>query len=192
MAKAGVAHMQKALMAPLPNEGAYLHWDDLRRRPPPDGLASDEWWAGLKMRRMSSQIQLPFRDKTGRPFWITEPPFIRSALRSVDLHWGGALKATGPATPTAGQGRNYLVRSLAEEPFSSSFLEGAATTREIAKALIFRNRQPKTRDERMVLNNYRAMIQVKTFKSLPLSVDSILLIHRTVIRLYRAQKQRGR
>ena len=27
--------------------GRYVHWDDLRRRTPPGGLTSEEWWLGI-------------------------------------------------------------------------------------------------------------------------------------------------
>jgi Fic family protein len=159
----------------------YLHWDDVRRRPPPAGLSHELWWLTLKMKRKAARTTTPFKDTQGRVFWFCEPVPVRSALRNVDLHWGGAIAAPSAAgTPTAGEGRAYLMRSLAEEPFSSSFLEGAATTRDIAKELIFRDRRPRTRDERMVLNNYRAMQHVKQNLTEPLSVDLILEIHQII------------
>ena len=172
--------LHRVLRGPPSDNNTYLHWDDLRRRPAPDGLTHEEWWLTIKLRRQGAQIPTPFRDTKGCTFTFCEPPFIRATLRSVDLHWGGALGSTMAATPTAGEGRSYLVRSLAEEPFSSSFLEGAATTREIAKELIFRDRAPKTRDERMVLNNYKALNQVKNNQSSTLTPEFILDLHRTV------------
>ena len=48
---------------------------------------------------------------------------------------------------------SYLVRSLLEESITSSQLEGAATTREIAKEMIRNGRQPRDRGERMIFNN---------------------------------------
>jgi Fic family protein len=53
--------------------------------------------------------------------------------------------------------RQYLVNSLMEEAIRSSQLEGATTTRHVAKELLRTGREPKDRSERMILNNYRAM-----------------------------------
>ncbi|HUC62023.1 MAG TPA: Fic family protein [Alphaproteobacteria bacterium] len=72
----------------------------------------------------------------------------------------------------------YLQKSLIEEPFSSSVLEGAATTRAIARKMIEEGRKPKTLDERMVLDNYRAMSFIREHRHEPLSVARILEIHR--------------
>lgn len=159
--------------------GPYYSWDEVRRRPPPDGLTHDLWWLLLKMKRKAVRIVTPFLDTKGQSFWFCEPNFIRTTTRNVDLHWGGALSASS-GLPTPGEARTYLVRSLAEEPFSSSFLEGAATTREIAKELIFKDRAPRTRDERMVLNNYRALLFVRRNVEVPLSTQLILDLHKTV------------
>ena len=164
-----------------PEQGeSYLHWDDLRRRPVPEGLDHEAWWAIVKLRRKASGQTLPFSDTAKRSFWFTEPAAIREAVRNVDLHWGGVIGSPASGIATPGEARTYLVRSLAEEPFSSSFLEGAATSREIAKQLIFQNRAPRTVDERMVLNNYYGLNYVKSNISGPLTVKIILETHRII------------
>lgn len=54
----------------------------------------------------------------------------------------------------------HIVSSLMEEAIASSQLEGATTTRKVAKEMLRSGRRPKTIDERMILNNYRAMQEV--------------------------------
>lgn len=95
------------------------------------------------------------------------------------MNAGGALGSDETALST-GEGRTYLARSLAEEPFASSFIEGAATTRQIAKKLIFEGREPRTKDERMVLNNFRAMQFIKARKDDPLTIAMLLELHKIV------------
>lgn len=51
--------------------------------------------------------------------------------------------------------QHYLVNSLMEEAIRSSQLEGATTTRRVAKELLRTGREPKAQSERMILNNYR-------------------------------------
>jgi Fic family protein len=72
----------------------------------------------------------------------------------------------------------YLQKSLIEEPFSSSVLEGAAVTREVARKMIEEGRRPKTVDELMVLNNYRAMNFIRDHYQEALTPAVILELHR--------------
>jgi Fic family protein len=161
------------------DEGRYLSWEALRFKKPPADLSSEEWWMCLRLARDNASQKLPLCDRRGTSFSFCKPPMLEAALRDLDMNAGGEL-AGGAVGLTQGEGERYLVRSLAEEPFASSFIEGAATTRVIAKKLIFENRAPRTKDERMVLNNYRAMEFVKAHKDDALTLPFLLKLHRTV------------
>jgi Fic family protein len=52
-----------------------------------------------------------------------------------------------------------------EEAITSSQLEGAATTREVAKEMIREGRQPRDRSERMILNNYLTMQRIGAIRN---------------------------
>lgn len=160
-------------------KGRYLHWDALRFRKPPDGLTHEEWWWATRVLRRFAAQRLPLSSANGEGLTYCEPPMIREALRYFDMHAGGNLGARSEAM-SQGEGRAHLTRSLAEEPFASSFIEGAATTRQIAKKLILEGREPRTRDELMVLNNFRGLQFVKQNKDVPLTVDMICEIHRII------------
>ena len=67
-----------------------------------------------------------------------------------------------------------------EEAITSSQLEGAATTREVAKEMIREGRQPRDRGERMILNNYMTMRQIGAMQKEPLSKEMIFELHRRV------------
>ena len=71
----------------------------------------------------------------------------------------------------------YVVSSLIEESIMSSLLEGAATTRREAKEMLRTGRKPTTKGERMVLNNFRAMREIKTLTNENLSQDLIRHLH---------------
>ena len=160
-------------------KGRYLHWDELRFKPAPGGLSSEEWWTAVRMARTVAEQELPLVDINESPFSFCEPMGLKSALRYLDMNAGGALRADSQGL-SSGEGRAHLTSSLAEEPFASSYIEGAATTRQVARKLIFEGRQPRTVDELMVLNNYRAMELVKAKKDEPLTMDLLLRLHRTV------------
>ncbi len=54
-------------------------------------------------------------------------------------------------------GQRFLVNSLMEEAIRSSQLEGATTSRRVAKEMLRTGREPRDRGERMIANNYRAL-----------------------------------
>jgi len=64
-----------------------------------------------------------------------------------------------------------------EEAISSSQLEGASTTRKVAKEILISERKPKTKDEQMILNNYLLMKEIIRLKDEELTVDMILSLH---------------
>ena len=67
-----------------------------------------------------------------------------------------------------------------EEAITSSQLEGAATTREVAKDLIRTGRKPRDNSEQMILNNFRTMQKIREWKDLPLTPELVFDIHRLV------------
>lgn len=162
---------------PIDEKGRYLHWDQLRFRQPPDGMTTEEWWMTTKMARNAASGQLPFRDRSDHPFIYNEPPRLKFLLHFADSHAGGTL-GSPRASLTADDGRRYLRQSLAEEPFASSLIEGAVTTREIARKMIFEGQAPRSRDERMVMNNFNGMEFVKETQNDPLTPLHILELHR--------------
>ena len=74
----------------------------------------------------------------------------------------------------------YLINSLMEEAINSSQLEGAATTRQVAKEMIRKNRAPRNRSEQMIFNNYYAMQFVREHKDEKLTRPMIYELHRIV------------
>jgi len=157
--------------------GRYLHWDEIRYKPTPPNKTTEEWWLGLRFARRSAAQTLPFKDKNGNTFFYTEPPEMKNLLRFIDMNAGGFLGSNQFGGLTVNDGHRYMRRSLAEEPFASSFIEGAVTTRTIAKKLIFENRRPATRDERMVFNNYKGMEFIKSIQHEQLTPQAVLELH---------------
>lgn len=48
-------------------QSAYLHWDELRYRTPPEDISVSEWWLAIKFGRINLARTLPFLDKVGQP-----------------------------------------------------------------------------------------------------------------------------
>ena len=159
--------------------GAYLPWDEVRRREPPAGLSHDEWWLQIKLARRALLRPLPLVDQTGRPVRYARPDPVTERLQRIDRDASGQILMPEGA-PGPGHRDRYAVSSLVEESIMSSLLEGAATTRRDAKEMLRTGRKPSTKGERMVLNNFQAMKRVKAILDRPLTHDLILDLHRTL------------
>ncbi len=169
--------LEIGLLAREPNK--YLHWDKLRHLAPPNGLTHREWWLGLKLRRSSSNHAIPLRDKEQRPFFFTLNNPIPEHLHDIDLRAGGSIGAPDPLTNPDFKNR-YLMRSLIEEAITSSQLEGAATTRLVAREMLRVGRPPRDLHEQMILNNFLTMQEIGRIRKQPLSPDLVCHLHRIV------------
>jgi Fic family protein len=67
-----------------------------------------------------------------------------------------------------------------EEAITSSQLEGAATTREVAKKMLAEGRKPANHGERMIVNNYATMQRILELKANPLTPALVFQIHRAI------------
>lgn len=157
----------------------YLHWEEFRFKPHPDNLSPEQAWAGTKLARLKQSTTVPLKSKDENYFYFMETNTMRQQMRWLDSHASGNLYTPIELNDKA-IGRSFHVSTLIEEAFSSSVLEGAATTREIAKQMIRAGRPPWNKSERMVLNNYYAMEFIGQHKTDPLSVEMIKELHRIV------------
>ena len=158
-------------------ENKYLHWSKLRHLNPPEGFSSDEWWIAVKMARRSVRHVLPLEDKAGRPFSFSDSGYLYRMLHEVDRDASGRIELSADVVTTNSRNR-YLVNSLIEEAITSSQLEGAATTRRVAKEMLRSGRKPRDRSERMIVNNYQAMEFVRELVSEDLTAPMLLELQR--------------
>lgn len=157
----------------------YLHWDKLRRLSPPKGLTHQQWWLAVKFQRLGQLRPVPLQDKGGRAFRFLVPDIVLEELHNIDCGAGGLLRVPEPITNPQTRDQ-YLIRSLIEEAITSSQLEGAVTTREVAKEMIRTGRPPRDKSEQMILNNYMTMQRIVEIKDVPMSSDLVLELHRLV------------
>jgi Fic family protein len=155
----------------------YLHWDELRHRPPPEGLSHEQWWLAEKLSRRPTPLPLLASD--GQAFWFSQPPVLLQGLHQIDRQAGASVVAPQGVTTRSTRDR-YLLSSLMEEAITSSQMEGAATTRDVAKAMIRSRRPPRDRSERMILNNFLTMQRIRELREHPLTPELVLDLHRLV------------
>jgi Fic family protein len=166
---------------PVDHKGRYQHWDRLRHLAPPDGLSSEQWWLSIKTTRRNLYQTFLFKDKGGHFFNYTMPDPVLRELHWLDRYAAGNIQASSAITNSQTR-HTYLIRSLIEEAISSSQLEGASTTRDVAKEMIRQNREPKDISEQMIVNNYHAMQFIREIKEEALTPSIIFELHRILTR----------
>jgi Fic family protein len=166
-----------SLLATLEEGDRYLHWDELRHRPAPEGLTHEQWWLAEKLSRRLTP--LPLLASEGQAFGFSQPPLLLKGLHQIDRQAGASVVAPEAVTTRSTRDR-YLLSSLMEEAITSSQMEGAATTRDVAKAMIRSRRPPRDRSERMILNNFQTMQRIRELRKQPLTPQLVLDLHRLV------------
>jgi len=165
----------QAQAGPLVN-GVYLHWDELLRRTPPDGLTHEQWWLALRLARQALAQPLPLVDKHGDPFTFGVPEPVQIHLHHIDQDAAGQIRS--PSEVVSPERKDeYLLRSLIEESITSSQLEGASTTRKVAVDMLREGRRPRDHSEKMIYNNFRTMQAIQGFRDEPITIARLLEVH---------------
>lgn len=159
--------------------GKYLHWDELRHRTPPEGFTHEEWWAGVKFARMNMAHPLSLKDADGQAFTYSMPDPVLERVHEIDQRASGRIEISELVTNPSTRDR-YVVSSLMEEAITSSQLEGATTSRLVAREMIRSGRPPRDKSERMILNNYYAMDFVRQNRREKITPELIRELHRIV------------
>jgi len=151
----------------------YLHWSEVRLRDT-GPFDPDTVWARMKLVRMDNSITLTF-GKTHYNYFISD-----SIMRKIHEFDMNASPALFPDTMDPHRKAYYFVSSLMEESIASSQMEGATTTTKKAKEILRKNIRPKDKSERMIVNNYKAMLFIKDHMDQPLTPELIKDIHKIV------------
>jgi Fic family protein len=186
-----VSLLLKSAVGPVDGNGRYLHWDKLRHLSPPQDYTSELYWHATRQARSKLSKRLPFADKMGNPFSYCLPDCVIRDMLWIHENATGAIQAdhgiTDPATK-----KSYIINSLVEEAISSSQLEGAATTRRVAKEMIRTGRAPKNHSEKMIFNNYRAMSFIREVKEESLTPSIVFELHKILTEGTLEQEDQGK
>lgn len=158
------------------NENKYPYWDKWKYK-------ADEWkydpkklWSAVKSNRIGNRLVFSFLPD----FTINAPSIIQMLLHEFDMNLGGTLEGES-IIPSQDRDR-YLLSSLMEEAIASSQLEGAATTRKVAREMLENNRKPRNVSEQMIANNYEGMKWIVANKDLPITQENICKVHAIITR----------
>lgn len=162
-------------------DGVYRHWDTLRHVNVPAGVDIDHetWWLAIKIARQGQRREIPLRTTANRPMWLSFSDLFIPYLRQIDQLAAGNMQGP-PELRNAETRDRYLFRSLSEEAITSSQLEGASTTYDVAREMLRTNRPARSRGEHMIMNNFLAMQRVRELTSENLTPSLIFELHRIV------------
>jgi Fic family protein len=155
-------------------EAKYRHWAKVRIIARQRGLDAELAWLLIKYGREQRYKIVPLRGASTDVRFLV-PDHAHEELTRIDQQLAGLLGPDdGALTPSRGE---ELIRTaLREEAIASSMIEGAATTRVEAKRMLQSNRKPRTRGERMIINNYQAIQFLRERKSANLTPELLLEI----------------
>lgn len=158
----------------------YVYWDKFKHYTPPAGFTIEEAWTYLKFSRISNREQTPILDKNEIPFGFTLTKSMYQDLSFIDSNTSGLLISTNLTKPTENQKNQLIISGLSEEAIASSQIEGASTSRKIAKEMILSQRKPRNKSEQMIINNYQVMQRLMDWKNLDLSKKMLLEIQKNI------------
>lgn len=154
----------------------YVHWDELRYKKLPQRLKPEVGWSLLKIFRSQQYKFLKFNGWTYRYILLDET--LRK-LHLLDKGAAGHLETGLEYINTEGRVR-YIISSLMEEAIASSQIEGAATTRKIAKQILRLRKKPQNYSEQMIVNGYNTMQKIIKMKEKTITPEIILQIHKNI------------
>ena len=115
----------------------YLYWDKVKYLGPKD-IDKKVLWQAVKIQRGLNAQNIRFGKHT---FHFTITKYMLALLHDFDLNLGGSL-GTKNIIPSTDK-NYYLISSIMEEAIASSQMEGASTTRRIAKDMLRKQLKPK-------------------------------------------------
>ncbi len=163
------------------SQRSYQPWRKARYTAP-DGISPEVWWSVLCLARQLTVIDPALTGVGGNPFLLSVTDEIRRLLHEIDRKAPIAvtLGGTNGRDDLSNLRRTYLQGEQIAEAISSSQMEGAATTRNVAQEMLLSERPPRDEGERMIANNYATVRRLDAWCREPLSVDLLSRIHRTL------------
>ena len=151
----------------------YEYWDSVKYKKLPEGCVSHhKLWAHVKVSRLVSSLNA--WKKYDAMFALTNR--MQKLCHDFDMNFGGSW-ASDSVIPQENR-EQFLISSLMEEAIYSSQMEGAATTRKVAKDMLRKKITPKDKSQQMIVNNYQTIRFIVENKSTNLTPELILHIHR--------------
>lgn len=149
----------------------FEYWDTIKYKRCPEGCTPQQLWTYVKAARVKSMMSV--WGKYGITLTLTNQ--MQRMCHEIDMNWG---RSWGTDSIIGDENKEqYLVGSLMEEAIYSSQMEGAATTRKVAKEMLRKKMTPKDKSQQMIANNYQTIQFIVSHKDALLTPELLLQIH---------------
>lgn len=151
----------------------YLYWSEVKYRSAGTGLTAEELWHEAKRRRLMKDV-------------VAWPEFnihfslnnnIQHLCQKFDMYFGGRWEGMELLAENTHNQWHYIDSTAMEEAISSSQMEGASTTRQVAKDMLRKKLEPLDRSQKMIYNNYQTIRFIVENRERPLTKDLLLEVH---------------
>ena len=149
----------------------YEYWDKAKYKKLPEGFTPQMLWTYVKASRLRSTI--PVWNKYGINLCVTSQ--MQRLCHEFDMKFGSFWEVEGDTQ--SAEKKYYLSSSLMEEAIYSSKMEGASTTRIVAKDMLRKKKSPQNKSQQMIVNNYNTIQYIVEHKEQPLTEELLLTIH---------------
>ncbi len=161
----------------LIEETEYPYYEKWKYKSKDWGVSPEKVWSAVKSSRYK-KTNIAFSSKPVINLSFSNPSVVQEYLHKLDLNLGGTLQS-GSLIPEQ-EKNSYLLSSIMEEAIASSQIEGAATTRRIAKEMLEKNQAPINKSQQMIYNNYITMKWIVENKETELTKKVLLQIHKLI------------
>ena len=150
----------------------YEYWDKVKYKKLPEGFTPQMLWTNVKASRLRNMILV--WEKYGINLCVTSQ--MQRLCHEFDMKFGSFWEVEGDTQ--SAEKKYYLSSSLMEEAIYSSKMEGASTTRIVAKDMLRKKKSPQNKSQQMIANNYNTIQYIVEHKDEPLTEEALLHIHR--------------
>ena len=151
----------------------YAYWDKVKYKAP-EGITSQQLWTLVKASRTKGKINV--WNKYGINLCLNNK--MLRMFHDFDMKFGGFWEAESDSQTK--EKKYYLSSSLMEEAIYSSKMEGASTTRVVAKEMLRKNKSPQNKAQQMIANNYNTIQYIVEHRNDPLTEERLLYMHKLI------------
>jgi len=151
----------------------YDYWDKVKyKKPLPNGVTPEMLWSYVKASRLKQSVMI--WDKYDIKLCVTSQ--MQRLCHEFDMLFGNFWSSDNDSQ--SAERKYYLASSLMEEAIYSSQMEGASTTRIVAKEMLRKHKSPQNKSQQMIVNNYNTIQYITQHRNDPLTEENLLHIHR--------------
>ena len=149
----------------------YDYWDKVKYKQLPKKYTPQTLWTLVKASRIRGRIYVWTKYRIS----LSVTSNMQRMCHDFDMKFGSFWEDGNDYQSP--EKKYYLSSSLMEEAIYSSIMEGASTTRVVAKEMLRKKKSPHNKAQQMIINNYKTIQYIVEHRDEPLTEENLLYIH---------------